>query len=182
MKNKPKLLVITGLLTIVLFGAGIYINHQLSQLSNLSGLSLLDPNSGETDYSKTGSSTSSEGKIESIEGYENLETGSSKVSQNTSKVTSQVQNKNLVSHVQEKIGRPIAKKDILTAGIIIMRKLNAEDISYLSKVAMKDSYSQEDYRRAREILANKLSADDINTLNKLCGKYGSKITIPNQNK
>lgn len=182
MKYKPGLMIIIGVFIIVMVSAGIYLNKQLSHLSQ-SGISLLDQDKGGSDCA-TELLETPEDISQSVQdnGNSAAKAGSSKVSQNSPQAyTGQTSNENLVTHVQKKIGQPIEKKDVLIAGLILMRKLSTEDISYLSKVAMKDSYSQEDYRKSQEILLQKLSADDIAALKKLGRKYGSEVKILNQN-
>jgi hypothetical protein len=184
MRNKPKILVMAGALIIVLVSAGIHISNQVSHFPNQFGISLLDQDKGAPVLGVTKLLEAIEGESGSLQSNQdsNAKTGSLKVSEtNPQADTSQNGNENLINHVQNKIGQPIAKKDVLIAGLILMRKLSAEDISYLSRVAMKDSYSQEDYRKSQEILLKKLSADDINTLKKLGKKYGSEVKILSQN-
>lgn len=86
-------------------------------------------------------------------------------------------NKTIANDVQKKISRPIEKKDLVKAGVIILRKLNSEEINYLYKIGKKDNYSREEYLHARDILLNKLSSEDIDTLQELGMKYGKDLNI-----
>jgi len=111
------------------------------------------------------------------------QTGSqSTTNQNNSQLDpSKACNAILAAEAEKKIGQPIEKIDVLKAGVILMRKLSTEDISYLSKVARKGSYSQEEYQHSQEILLSSLSVEDINALKKLGKKYGSELKILNPN-
>jgi hypothetical protein len=179
-KNKPKLIVIVGVFIIFILGAGIYLNYQLTHTLNQSDRVLQNKNS-RISSSQTRLSNASQIKsgFDKISGILEAKTDTPSQSNhnNVQLNLNRPANETLVTHVQNKIGQNIEKKDILMAGLILMRKLNKEDISYLSKVAMKDSYSQEDYRKSQEILLNKLSTNEINVLKKLGKKYGSELKI-----
>jgi hypothetical protein len=87
----------------------------------------------------------------------------------------------MAGEVQKKVDRPVEKEDLVRAGLIILRKLNTEEISYLYRVGRQDSCTREELIRSREILLNKLSEDDIRTLRTIGAKYGKPLRILDPN-
>lgn len=87
------------------------------------------------------------------------------------------QENEIVRSVQSKLDRPVEKKDLIKAGVIILRKLDTDEIQYLYTVGKKGSPTREELIRSREILLNKLTSEDINTLRQLGGKYGKSLRI-----
>ena len=83
----------------------------------------------------------------------------------------------IAAAVQEKLDRPLEKKDLLKAGLIILRKLDKEEINYLYRVGTQDSCTREELRRVREILLGKLSPQEISTLKEIGAKYGKQLRI-----
>ncbi|MEN6327327.1 MAG: hypothetical protein ABFD18_14140 [Syntrophomonas sp.] len=184
MKSKPKLIILMGVFISLLVSTGIYMNYRLDHFLNQSGMLLQNKDSGASAYSETELPAVPQEKRGFAKESGNFATKTGTLSEtnnNPQLDANKPANETLVTHVQKKIGQPIEKKDLLTAGVILMRKLSAKDISYLSKVAMKDSYSQEDYRESQKILLKRLSPNDINTLKKLGKKYGSELKILNTN-
>lgn len=174
MKRKPRLLVLVAIFVIVLASSAIYANYRMNNLLNQSGL--LSPGQASA-VSPTASSVDSPGQ-------DNRSTNVSSGSQETKSgkvqpYSTQAGNNIVINNIQKKVSQPIAKKDLLTAGIIIVRKLDPDEISYLKNLALKGSCSPEEYKRSQEILTNKLSADDINTLKELGKKYGNNMSILN---
>ncbi|MEN6463197.1 MAG: hypothetical protein ABFC94_17745 [Syntrophomonas sp.] len=184
MKSKPKLIIMIGVFISLLVSTGIYMNYRLDHFLDQSGMLLQNKDSGTSTYSDTKLPIAPQDKsgFTKESGNITVKTGATSETNNNPQLDSnKPANETLVTHVQKKIGQPIEKKDLLTAGVILMRKLSAKDISYLSKVAMKDSYSQEDYRESQKILLKRLSPNDVNTLKKLGKKYGSELKILNPN-
>ena len=168
---------ITGLFIVVLVSCGLYLNYKLDVLLQPPGSFL----AGNYPGNLTGNEAVLQGEngITKRRGPAAAKAGiKSEAKPDNTQLDS---NENLVNDVQNKVGQPVDKIDLLKASMIIMRKLSAEEISYLSKVAMKDAYSQEDYQQSQEILLNKLSAEDINALKKLGKKYGKDFEILNPN-
>jgi hypothetical protein len=167
---KRRILIILGFIVVGLAGTGIYLNYQLDHLLNQPGvLSALEndtTSAPDGNQAGVGSNTASPGGSGSQAGVSQPNSGSS------------VQ-KDLVSDIENKVGQPVAKQDLLKAGVILMRRLNAEDIRYLKNVALQGSYSPEEYRHAQEILLDRLSGEDINALKKLGAKYGNDLKILN---
>lgn len=177
MQAKIKNTIIFGLLIIVVVSCGIFMNYKLDLLMQQSGdiLAANYPENlinneaaprGENKFTAESSAAEAKNKIQSPAKPVNNHLDSSRAG-----------SKNLINDVQKKVGQPVEKLDIIKASVIIMSKLSAEDISYLTKVAMKDSYTQEDYQHSQEILLKKLSAEDIDTLKKLGEKYGKDLKI-----
>jgi hypothetical protein len=79
--------------------------------------------------------------------------------------------------LQDKLDRPLEKKDLIQAGLIILGKLDKEDINFLFQVGNQDSYTKEELLRVRRILLAKLTSKEIHTLKELGAKYGKELRI-----
>ncbi len=90
-------------------------------------------------------------------------------------VESRPSNDQIISDVQNKVGRPIEKKDLIRAGLIILRRLDMDEISFLYQAGKKDTHSPEEMQQARKILLDKLTSEDINILKELGSKYGKEL-------
>ena len=84
---------------------------------------------------------------------------------------------NITGAVQQKLDRPLDKKDLLQAGMVILRKLSSEEISYIYNIGIQDHYAREELWHIREILLAKLSPGDIRTLKEIGAKYGKQLRI-----
>lgn len=78
------------------------------------------------------------------------------------------------------VGRPIDKEDMVKAGIIILKRLSNEEISYLYQVGRKGSMTANERAKAHAILSSKLTEDDVKTLKELGAKYGRELSILNE--
>ncbi|MDD4548887.1 MAG: hypothetical protein PHT79_03910 [Syntrophomonadaceae bacterium] len=87
------------------------------------------------------------------------------------------QDNEIVRSVQSKLDRPVEKKDLLKAGVIILRKLDTDEIQFLYNVGKSSSPTREELILSREILLGKLTSEEINTLRQLGGKYGKSLRI-----
>jgi hypothetical protein len=65
------------------------------------------------------------------------------------------------------VGKPIDKADMIKAGLIILRRLNSEEISYVYSVGRKGSMTADEKAKVRAILSAKLTDDDKETLRAL---------------
>jgi hypothetical protein len=81
--------------------------------------------------------------------------------------------------VEQKLGQPVDKKDLVKAGMIVMRKLTWDEITFLYNAGNKPKQSPEELRQAREILKAKLTAEELATLMELGGKYGQSLKFLN---
>ncbi|MDD4627394.1 MAG: hypothetical protein PHP87_10000 [Syntrophomonas sp.] len=87
----------------------------------------------------------------------------------------------IISDVQEQIEKPLEKKDLLKAGMLILQKLSWEEINFLYSVGTKEQRSVEEQKQTREILLKKLDAEEIAVLRELGTKYGKKLNILDPN-
>ena len=184
MKPKARITIIIGLFIIILVSSGMYLNNKLDHLLQLPGIAWLGQDAtGSINSESKLPSVHQESGITEESGKSGIKAGvqSAAKSNHSQLDLSSTGNESLVTDLQNKVGQPIEKIDMLKASMILMRKLSAEDISYLSKVAMMNSYNQEDYQHSQEILLNKLSTEDINTLKKLGRKYGKELNILDPN-
>ncbi|MEN6324958.1 MAG: hypothetical protein ABFD18_01925 [Syntrophomonas sp.] len=183
MKRIQKIFIIIGIFVIILVSGFIcinnYMNHLVTQM-NHSNI-LLEEESGAFLDSEDKLPADVQDKDPITDGTARPpvknEVPSPKSYNNQQINTERPGNKTIANDVQKKISRPIEKKDLVKAGVIILRKLNSEEINYLYKIGKKDNYSREEYSHARDILLNKLSSEDIDTLRELGMKYGKDLNI-----
>lgn len=83
--------------------------------------------------------------------------------------------------VQQQIDKPIAKKDLLKAGSVILRKLSWEEITFLYQSGSKDARTADEQKEIRRILLDKLTPEDVQTLLELGTKYGKTLNILDPN-
>ena len=188
MTGKKKIFIAVGILLNILLCAGLYANYQLDHVVlSLSQPGILfpgaDPGShtdepdltDETGLNDTGTGTGA------AEEQQNTENGSSPelTPQNNSSAPNLDSNSKvaIAGSVQKKINRPIEKTDLIKAGVIILRRLNSEEISYLYRVGSHNSYTHEEYLQVHKILQAKLSEEDIATLKELGQKYGKNLNV-----
>ena len=81
----------------------------------------------------------------------------------------------IITGVQDKIDRPVDKKDLVKAGMIILRRLNWSEIEYLYKAGNKDEMSNEELRKIHKVLRSRLTTDEIMVMQDLARKYGKDL-------
>jgi hypothetical protein len=194
LRRQEKIFVTIGILLTVIICGGLYINHQLDRLVTAisrPGLLFVYPED-ETIFSPD--------KMPGVPGTEaslpdEQQPGSHRPGDDGDKSGSGVNipTKNnapegsnsagghleheITAAVQQKLDRPLEKKDLLKAGLVILRKLSTEEISYLYRIGTQDSYTREELQRVREILLAKLSPQEIRTLKEIGAKYGKQLRI-----
>ncbi len=202
MQRKQTWFIVIGVVLIVLISGGFYVNYQLDHLVaalNRPGWLFVETESEdealtvgleeEYEYVDTqpGSKVNRDHRVPSA-GSNQDGTGSNAPGETPSsngdtrsvdarQESPPASNQQVASGVQDKVGKPIEKTDLIKAGLIIIRKLDGEEISYLYRVGNKDSYTKEELKRSREILLGKLTPEDINTLRELGGKYGKTLRV-----
>ena len=88
-------------------------------------------------------------------------------------------NQQIANDVAARVGKPIEKTDMIKAGLIILRRLDSEEISYLYHVGRKGSMTADERVKVKAILSAKLTDDDVATLKELGKKYGKNLTVLN---
>jgi hypothetical protein len=84
--------------------------------------------------------------------------------------------KEIANAVQQEIGSQVETADLLDAAMIIVKKLDRDEINFLFGFSDK-TYTSEELKEVRSLLLSKLSAQDIKTLRALGAKYGKKLDI-----
>lgn len=174
MSRKQKILVASGLFIILIVSGGFFVNYLLNNM-------VTTINSPQVDYDLLVANDTDEDVIDG----DSRSDGTSRVegekpsspSPNSTSNSNDSLNQDIARDVQNKIGRPIEKKDIIAAGKIIIKNLSLEEINYLYKVGKKDSYTKEELRKTRQILTTNLSAEEIKVLRSLGGKYGKALRV-----
>jgi hypothetical protein len=193
MSTKVRWFIAIGILLNVILCAGFYANYRLDQVvSSLNRPGVLfseaqsDSGANGLDNGVNGSSGSGDwnkswgdGSGNAIDGTGATGSGGDGSTGSGDKVNPP-SSSDIASDVVNKIGRPVEKGDLVKAGLIILRRLNGEEISYLYHVGRKSSFSNEERGQVRKILLNKLNSDDIVTLKALGKKYGRGLSILDQ--
>ena len=77
--------------------------------------------------------------------------------------------------IEKKLDTKVDKKDVAKIAAIILKKLDADEISYLYRVGTKDNPSSAELKKAKRILLNKLDREEIQTIKKVALKYGKDL-------
>jgi len=177
-RKKKNIFITVGILFNILLCAGIFINYEMNKVVDKMNTVLLKDYSAELapDVSGTGSQVSADDPEvldwrnyhpdNSLNGVPGGNTTPSKT--------------DIMQGVEGKLKQPVEKKDLLKAGMIIMRKLDAQEINYLYGLGTKDKRTAEDIKQAKKILQDKLTAEDLNVLYELGLKYGKKLSFLKQ--
>ncbi|MDD3890177.1 MAG: hypothetical protein PHR65_09710 [Syntrophomonadaceae bacterium] len=184
MKKKYKVFIAVGIMVNVVLCLGLYVNHKLDNMvaslnrsgfistEGLSQPSDLAPDPSVSLPGNSGSVGNSGGN-----GYtytpETPETP--EPSETPSAPNTQPSQLDITSGVQQKLGQPVEKKDLIEAGMIIMRRLNWDEITFLYNAGKKSEQTPEEVQQAREILRAKLTAEELATLKALGSKYGQSL-------
>jgi len=181
MQKKYKVFIAVGILLNVILCLGIWANYKLDSIVaslNKPGVLYRD------NYVQPGEPASSALPGTSAQSGGNASSNTSGTiapsnASSPSGQTIQPSTQDIALGVEQKLGRPVEKKDLLEAGMIIMSKLNWDEITFLYNVGSKSKPSSEEIQQARAILKNKLSSDELATLKALGGKYGHGLNFLN---
>lgn len=181
MKQKQRIFVAVGLILIIAVSGGIYVNYQLDRVvKSLSrpGILFVDTVStigtGNTETGSTAGGTGGNTDSDSSTSAPGKTHGGS--SSSPGKIDAGTQGA-IVDGVEQKVGRPIENKDLLKAGLIILKRLDRNEISYLFQVGSQDNYTKEELQQVQKVLKSKLTEEDIAVLNALGDKYGKKLYV-----
>ncbi|HHV16263.1 MAG TPA: hypothetical protein GXX58_06780 [Gelria sp.] len=180
MQKKARWFVALGTVLILLVTAGIYINYKMNQIVkiiNRPGILFSDtspstpvPDTGAED---SGAESESPGIITpgpaTTDGIRPLPQKQSPSSPD------KLDQDDIVKGVQQKVTKPIEKKDLFKAGLIIIRRLNWSEIEYMYDVGTKDSITRADLKEVHRILRLRLSSDEIQVMQDLGRKYGKNL-------
>lgn len=178
MSGKKKVFIAVGILLNLVICAAIVANYELNKVVDKLNAPLLRDaidNNGNSDGSASPDTNNSPTNQELDWRNYTPEDGNQKNGGNTVPDKTQI-----LDSVQNQINRPVEKADVLKAGMIVMRKLSSEEISYLYNLGTKSKRTPEEMAQAKEILTSKLSAEDIETLYNMGLKYGKKMDFLKQ--
>jgi hypothetical protein len=183
LSSKMKWFVAIGILINVLLVGGIYVNYRLDQVVS----SLNRPGLLFADSQTEGEGDEPGGVAQQIDngdywnGHWNdgrTPGGDGAGSGDGSGATVEPpSNQQIANDVAAQIGRPIDKADMIKAGLIILRRLNSEEISYIYQVGRKGSMTADEKAAVKKILSAKLTDEDKVTLKALGLKYGKNLTV-----
>lgn len=185
MQNKARWFIALGIAVILVVTAGIYLNYRMDQVVksiNRPGIlfsdtspSTVPPDTGAEDSEIGGESPGAITPEEPLDGSVSMPQQQSPSSPNKGKV----EQDDIVKGVQQKVSRPIEKKDLFKAGLIIIRKLSWPEIEYMYDVGTKDSMTSAELKEVHRILRARLSSEEIQVMQDLGRKYGKNLDFLN---
>lgn len=184
MQKNSTLFIVLGSFLIVLLLTGIYLNYKMDQLVkaiNRPGVVFSDPEF----------SPAPEEMVEEEIVYEERKDKWSEhydrkaiTNQSSSEVVPPdesshkdipIKKDDIITGVQKKIDRPVDKKDLVQAGIIILRRLNWSEVEYLYKAGNKENLNDEELKKIHQVLRLRLTEDEIKVMQDLARKYGKDL-------
>ena len=159
----------------VFFGLSVYVNHQLDTFlkawnsvgSHMAGTiepGPLDPgNASPGEPESPGKSSWS------------FEKGSSKHTDEDELPSFE----NIARDVQARVNRPVEKTDMLRVGLMLIKRLDRNEITYLYNVGKKGTYTPAEVSKTRQILTTKLTEHDMKMLQEMAEKYDQPLFFLN---
>jgi len=171
MKSIEKVFITIGILVIVIISGAVYVNSKVDKILEHPGrlgalLTAIDPveipMAPEEDPHTPGT------------GQENLSGGQVSVTPEKPQPSASdlVFDDNIEAMIQNRLDKPIERKDKIKVALILLKRLSTEDIIYFYDLITLGEYSDKDIRRAQNILTDKLNEDEIATLKSMTKKYG----------
>jgi hypothetical protein len=188
MKKKYKVFIVVGLLLNLVICFGFYINYRLDKLvANLNKPGILFYDTAAPQYNEAGADglrgSSEQLPYSPVSPRGDYSSGGSQTAspgrdyRKPSEATANPGNNQIVDSVAQKVNRPLEKTDLIKAGIIILKRLDTEDIGYLYRVGDSSHITREDLVQTRTVLLSKLTPEDIEVLRELGEKYGKDLRI-----
>jgi hypothetical protein len=192
MRRKKVIFITVGILLNVVLCVGLFINYQLNKLTREINMALTafeavsEEPGAQVDILEEGAlEPGGDGYAPSPQVTGNGAAGAAPSDDTKSPQPGQkvekAKSSQIVSGVQEKVNRPIQKEDLMKAGLIFVRRLSWDEITFLYNVGSKDQYSAEELQQARDILLTKLTPEELKEIRALGGKYGKNLLILDPN-
>lgn len=171
MKGIEKVFISVGLLAIIIVSGVVYVNSKVDKVLEHPGrlgvlLTAIDP---------VENPAVPEEDIKTLETVpENPAGGQVSVSPEKPQPSASdlVFDDNIEAMIQNRLDKPIERKDKIKVALILLKRLSTEEIIYFYDLITLGEYSDKDIRRAQNILADKLNDDEIATLKSMTKKYG----------
>jgi len=87
----------------------------------------------------------------------------------------------VVTGAQRYLGRSVDRRDVLTAGNILINRLSWGEINYLYGVGSRGLQGAKEAHEVRDLLLSRLSSGDVATLTSIGNKYGLQLRILDPN-
>ncbi len=87
----------------------------------------------------------------------------------------------VVSGAERYLGRTVERRDVLTAGNILVSRFSWGEINYLYSVGSRGLGGAKEAHEVRNLLLSRLSGGDVATLTSLGNKYGLSLRILDTN-
>lgn len=181
MRRKYKVFIVIGVLVNVVLCLGLYVNYKLDNLVaglNVPGVLFRDGASSLPGDISSESPDGNQGSVKPGEGgtaSQGSPTAPGQVPAGTA--GTKPANTEIANSVLDKVNQPVEKTDLVKAGLVILKRLSSEEISYLYRVGNSKHQTHDELVRTREILLTKLSPEDIEVLQALGKKYGKDLRI-----
>ena len=87
----------------------------------------------------------------------------------------------VVTGAERYLGRKVDRRDVLTAGNIIINRFSWGEINYLYGVGSRGLKGAQEAHEVRNLLLSRLSGGDVATLTSIGNKYGLSLRILDPN-
>lgn len=188
MRKKSTWFITLGITLIIIVTAGIYLNYRMDQVVrsiNRPGVLFSDttpstppPDTGAED---TTAGSKAPGVVapapELTDGTNKIDTRQPVPQKDSpsSPAKGKIEQDDIVKGVQQRVSRPLEKKDLFKAGLIIIRRLSWSEIEYMYDVGTKDSMTTAELKEVHQILRTRLSSEEIKVMQDLGRKYGKNL-------
>jgi hypothetical protein len=193
LSRKKKFLFGTGIMVVLLAGLVYYGNNQVNRIIDTIAQSGLVEFEGISNAVSGGTKDTNRANTNTPAGDTSSQVGSGVVTPDGSPVASnQVafdstgepvltpEQNHVATGVQNYLGRTVDRRDLLTAGNIVISRFSWGEINYLYSTGSR-AHDKEDLEKVRSLCLSRLSGGDIATLRSLGGKYGLSLKILDPN-
>lgn len=172
--SKQTLFIIISVTIIAISSVGLILNSELNKIANGFGVSDLDA------YYQEAASPPASGSDQTAPGANNVSGTAppgAEYSPTDAYFSGNSEQERIAAEIESRINRPVNRKDLLKAGLILMGSLSREELNYIYQVGRNPHPSKAEMIEAREILLNNLSAQDIAALRQIGSNYGMSLRI-----
>ncbi len=183
--SRTKLFIIIGVsINLLLFG-GLFINKMLTTATeNFDKMAMLYDLVEQVEQQQSGTNQpiGSNNVAGTNTGNKNNPSSTGILSSNSAELPplenmTEAEKEQAVQQINESVQKPVEKKDMLSAGAILMKRLSMQEINWLYKVGNSPKKDPEEVKKAKELLQSRLTPEDLEALKEMGSKYGKNISL-----
>ena len=167
--NKQKVFIAVSLLLIAVVTGGIVINQQLNKV--LISINNIPVPTSESEPGDRNLSPAEENNHQDVTNNRDNYQAPHQYTGDSSNISQA----DLMAAVQSQI--PITKTDMATIGIILLRNLSWDEITWIYQIAQGKITDKEEKARAKELLQMRLNDEDKKTIREIGSKYGQRLSF-----